>query len=111
MTLYERPDDRNKWNILNQNLKEADYIIIASNRLYTPLTRLRDCDTYKFCYPYTAKYYDDLFTESNGFYKVAEFTSYPNLKIGPWSLEIVDDHADESFTVYDHPKIMIFKKG
>jgi len=41
---------------------------------------------------------------------VAEFTSYPHIKIGSKQLEIIDDKADESFTVYDHPKIMIFKK-
>ncbi|MBI4226309.1 hypothetical protein HY612_04315 [Candidatus Roizmanbacteria bacterium] len=44
------------------------------------------------------------------FKKVAEFAVYPKLEIGNWKLEIRDDVADESFTVYDHPKILIFKK-
>ncbi|MFH1832755.1 MAG: glycosyltransferase family 39 protein [Candidatus Levyibacteriota bacterium] len=54
------------------------------------------------------------------FQKVAEFTSYPTLEtrnlpvlrslgVGG-KLEIDDSSADESFTVYDHPKIIIFKK-
>jgi hypothetical protein len=111
MTLYDRPDDDVKWNRLANNLNQADYIIIASNRLYTPLQRLNDCDKYLFCFPETDKYYKKLLNNGSQFKKVAEFTSYPNIQIGSLKLEIIDDPADESFTVYDHPKIMIFRKG
>ncbi len=83
---------------------------------------MADCKKYRFCYPLTAEYYKRLFdnqnvemtrrdtSTSNRFKKVAEFTAYPELKIGDWKFQIKDDKADESFTVYDHPKIMIFKK-
>lgn len=111
LTLYDTPDDEYKWNRMQQKLDTTDYIIIASNRLYTPLQRLVDCDRYRSCYPITANYYNNLFKENLGFKKVAEFTSYPHLKIGNWELKMNDDNADESFTVYDHPKIMIFKKN
>lgn len=110
MTLYERPDNDMKWTVLNEKLTRTDYIIIASNRLYVPLQRLHDCEKYLACYPKTAEYYQKLFAGELGFTKVAEFTSYPRLPIGPWTFEIIDDEADESFTVYDHPKIMIFRK-
>ncbi|MDO9028464.1 MAG: glycosyltransferase family 39 protein, partial [Candidatus Roizmanbacteria bacterium] len=37
LTLYDQPDDKIKWKILNEKLEKTDYIIIASNRLYIPL--------------------------------------------------------------------------
>lgn len=106
MTLYDQPDDERKWGLLNEKLKRTDYIILASNRLYTPLPKLADCTKYMFCFPRTATYYKKLFSGELGFEKVAEFTAYPHL--GPITLN--DDSADESFTVYEHPKIIIFKK-
>ncbi len=111
MTLYELPDNTYKWQLLNDKLQSADYIILASNRLYVPLQRLNNCSKYDVCYPLTATYYQELFAGRRGFTKVAEFTSYPRMRIGTRMLQLVDDEADESFTVYDHPKIMIFKKN
>jgi len=110
MTLYDIPDDARKWEILQEKLSRSDYIIIASNRLYTPLQRLQECGAHGRCYPRTAHYYRTLFSETGGFTKVAEFTSYPRIELFNKVYAINDDHADESFTVYDHPKIMIFKR-
>ena len=131
MPMYEPDTSEQKWEIVNSNLEKADYIIIASNRLYTPLMKLTDCQNLPphRCYPKTAEYYQKLFNASLGFTKVAEFSSFPQLSIFPdssnrgsstptlcvecrdnYQLSINDSSADESFTVYDHPKIMIFKK-
>jgi hypothetical protein len=110
MPMYEPDNSLFKWQRVQKNLREADYLILASNRLYVPLTKLADCSKYRVCYPRTAQYYSDLFSGKLGFKKIAEFTSYPLLKIGNWKLEIKDDTADESFTVYDHPKVIIFRK-
>ncbi|NMB84263.1 hypothetical protein GYA28_03145 [Candidatus Roizmanbacteria bacterium] len=112
LNLYDRPDDaKNKWLDVEKKLSESDYLIIASNRLYTPLIKLGDCQRYQPCYPKTKEYYDKLFSGKLGFEKIAEFVAYPYLNLGPWRWQIKDDWADESFTVYDHPKIMIFKKS
>ena len=111
LELYN-PDTPEKWMKINEQLNRTDYIVIASNRLYVPLQKMTDCNTlpeYR-CYPETADYYQRLFNEEESFHKVAEFTSFPQLGIGNWKLEIRDEGADESFTVYDHPKVMIFKK-
>ncbi|KUK83980.1 MAG: tetratricopeptide TPR_4 [Microgenomates bacterium 39_6] len=108
LPLYNLPDDDQKKREISQSLEEVNYLILASNRLYDPLTRLRDCDKYKKCYPITAQYYNDLFSGELTFAKVAEFTNYPTIPF--FNISIIDDRADESFTVYDHPKIMIFKK-
>jgi hypothetical protein len=110
LTLYDIPDDHIKWSILNQKLKESDYLIIASNRLYIPLQKLSDCSQYKKCYPLTAQYYQTLFSGKLGYKKVAEFSSYPGISFGSFVFTIPDDLADESFTVYDHPKIMIYQR-
>ncbi|HNQ31253.1 MAG TPA: phospholipid carrier-dependent glycosyltransferase [Candidatus Woesebacteria bacterium] len=105
MTIYELPDNEAKWQVLMQKLDRSDYVVLASNRLYTPLPKLADCGQFKVCYPRTTTYYQKLFSGELGFVLHKEFTAYPRL--GPW--EIRDDEADESFTVYDHPKVMIFK--
>ena len=99
MNLHE-PDDTVKLDNLRKWVGSADYIIISSNRMYGWLPRLADR------FPITQRYYDLLFSESLGYQKVAEFTSYPRL--GPWVLN--DDHSDESFTVYDHPKVLIYRR-
>ena len=108
LPLYEIPDDRTKWEGVVASLIRADYIILASNRLYTPLQKLNDCKKFKKCYPLTSQYYGDLFSGRLKFKKIAEFTSYPTLPI--LGIQFPDQSADESFTVYDHPKISIFKK-
>lgn len=122
------PDTEEKWLLMNSKINQVDYIIMSSNRLYGALP------TFPNRYSKTIKYYQDLFSESLGFKKVAEFTSRPNLPIpflhlcltppffdyGGISKSIqecpdqgitfVDDYADETWTVYDHPKVIIFKK-
>jgi hypothetical protein len=73
-----------------------------------PLQKLNACAKFEKCYPLTNQYYKDLFSGQLGFEKIAEFTSYPTIPF--INVQIKDDSADESFTVYDHPKIIIFKK-
>lgn len=107
--LYD-PDTPDKWRLVENQLAQTDYIIIASNRLYTPLQKLTHCENLPFerCYPQTARYYQKLFNGQLGFEKVAEFANYPTVPLV--NIQIDDQSADESFTVYDHPKVMIFQK-
>lgn len=109
LPLYE-PDIKQKWDEINQTLSQTDYIIVASNRLYVPLMKLTDCSNLPAhrCYLRTSLYYKELFEETSGFKKIAEFTSFPTIPFT--SISFNDQSADESFTVYDHPKIMIFQK-
>ncbi len=112
LPLYES-DTPQKWAGINQQLAQTDYIIIASNRLYVPLMKMTDCKKLPpgRCYVQTTQYYNNLFGGSLGFQKVAEFSIYPSLILNHSSFIINDSSADESFTVYDHPKVMIFKKN
>ncbi|MCG2768639.1 MAG: DUF2298 domain-containing protein, partial [Anaerolineae bacterium] len=81
-------------------LEQTDYIFLTSNRLYESIPRL------PMRFPMTTEYYRLLFAEELGFRRVQTFTSRPQL----WGIEINDDQAEESFTVYDHPKVIIFQK-
>lgn len=105
-------DSEEKWQRINEQLQRSDYIILASNRLYTPLQKLTDCQKLPpgKCYPRTAQYYKDLFAGNLEFKKVKEFVSFPTFGIGDLKFEINDEGADEAFTVYDHPKVIIFQK-
>lgn len=98
LTIYE-PDNEDKLSYYIQKLSQGDYIILSSRRLYGTLINLPDK------YPLTSKYYQLLFSGHLGYEKVAEFTSYPSL----FGLEVNDDASEETFQVYDHPKVIIFK--
>ncbi len=106
-----------------QGLAQADYVVIASQRLYGAIGRLPGR------YPLAAAYYRLLFSEQLGFRLAHVEAGYPQL--GP--LALVDEpfdgtvlprpvlpqpaplalslgRADESYSVYDHPRVMIFRK-
>ena len=104
-------------------LDEADILITASNRLYASIPRLPER------YPLTIEYYRALFAGELGFELVADFSSYPAL--GPLQfpdqetpfdlmapsyryqtapLRLVLPPAEEAFSVYDHPRVLIFRK-
>jgi hypothetical protein len=120
------PDDDDKLDRLVTSLDQADYIVLASQRLYGTVGRLPER------YPLSSAYYRLLFAEELGFRLVDVRTSYPRL--GP--LAIVDEplagtalpqpqllasqrpaplmfsggRADESYAVYDHPRTLVFAK-
>jgi YYY domain-containing protein len=99
LPLYN-PDSARKVSELVTELQKADWVAITSNRLYASITRVPDV------FPMSTAYYRALFDGRLGFERVAEFTSYPSL--GP--LVIPDDAAEETFTVYDHPRVLLFRK-
>lgn len=127
LNLYDAESEE-KWQKINELLGRADYIVVSSNRLYGSIL------TIPYAYPETSAYYQSLFDGSLGYSKVAEFTSRPTIPLAFVSaclalpgdsygyianltqechgqgIQIVDDYTDESFTVYDHPKVIIFKR-
>ncbi len=122
------PDTPQKWSLMSQHLASVDYIILSSNRLYGSIMTVPEK------YPTTNQFYKSLFDGSLGFTPIAQFTSRPNIPIPGLKLcltppndaygylarsiqdcplsgiSFVDDYADENFTVFDHPKVIIFKK-
>jgi YYY domain-containing protein len=101
-------------------LDQADYIFISSNRQWGTVPRVPER------YPLSTAYYRLLigcpqekdviwcynvaqpgkFQGQLGFELVQVFESFPNL--GNWRIN--DQFAEEAFTVYDHPKVLIFRK-
>lgn len=110
LPMYD-PDTPEKWLTINNMLARSNYIIISSNRAYVPLQKLTNCKKLpeNRCYPLTAAFYSQLFKGELNFHKVAEFSMKPVIPF--LNIPINDQRADESFTVYDHPTVMIFQKN
>ncbi len=119
------PDSQLKWQDMRTKLANTDYLILSSNRLYGSIVGSGQ-------YPETTQFYSDLFSGKLGFTLHSQFSSRPNLPL-PFihtcinlpkvysqaaaplqdcplpGVSFVDDYLDESWTVYDHPKVLIFK--
>ena len=94
------PDTPRKVEELVDALSKSDWVAVTSGRVYMNVTRIPSV------YPMSIAYYRALFDGSLGFERVGDFTSYPSL--GP--LRFSDDGAEEQFTVYDHPRVLLFRK-
>ena len=58
-------------------------------------------------YPATNRYYELLETGELGFERVATFKVHPTFL----GISVDDSSSEESFTVYDHPEVRIYKKS
>lgn len=114
-------DNAEKLMRFTSTLNQSDYIFISSNRQWGTTTRVPER------YPLTIAYYRNLlgcpadkeiiwcynvakpgmFQGNLGFELVQVFESFPSL--GNWTIN--DQFAEEAFTVYDHPKVLIFRKS
>lgn len=103
LDLYE-PDSVAKWRLLAKKLHHLDYIVLSSNRLHANLSKVPEL------YPITSRYYRLLMANKLGFRKIKEFHVFPTLGFGKYKLEFNDQWAEESFTVYDHPQVLVYHK-
>lgn len=123
MPVYNE-DDPAKLEVLLDGLDEADYLVLNSNRHYGSVARL------PWRFPITNAYYRALMGGELGFELVADFHRFP--RIGPFmfndqempqrlqrspqtdgsppGIEVPYPPAEEAFSVYDHPRVLIFKK-
>lgn len=81
-------------------LDAADYVVISSNRVRDSVVRLERE------YPATIRYYQLLDSGELGFREVARFSTRPSFL----GISLDDSAAEESFTVYDHPEVVIYQK-
>ncbi|MDH5606523.1 MAG: glycosyltransferase family 39 protein, partial [Anaerolineae bacterium] len=114
-------DNLSKLDHMLEILKAADYVTISSSRQWASTPRIPER------YPLVSAYYRALlgcpdersiewcynvaevgtFKGQLGFELVKVFTSNPSIG----ALQINDQFSEEAFTVYDHPKVFIFKKS
>jgi len=123
---FHQPEDEAKLDLLLTGLEDSDYVVLSSDRLYVTISRL------PACYPVSSRYYQELFAGNLGYELVFTTAVYPQIA----GITLLDDpreslplatppllaanrpqgcvidlgRADESFTVYDHPQPLIFKK-
>ena len=124
LRLYEG-DTPQKIQELARELANGDYLVLFSQRLYGTIPRLPER------YPLTSNYYEELFSGILG-YELVRFESAGPRLLGvgleedtfarsdipepellrayrPAPLTLSMGFADESFSVYDHPKVMVFQ--
>ena len=99
LPMYE-PDTPTKVETLLDSLDVADYVILSSNRLLVSIPRN------PINYPVSSRYYELLLAEELGFRRLRSFTSYPRL----FGVEFPDHSTEESWSSYDHPRVLIFEK-
>lgn len=92
-------------------LTRADYILIPSRRVYA--TAGRHPDTF----PRAHRYYEALFSGELGFELIHTSEHKPCLlpprlpqSVRIFGCPINDDHAEETFAVFDHPTVLIYEK-
>ena len=93
-------DTPEKYVFLRQRLREADYVIYSSQHVYRSVNELPER------YPMTIRYYELMLGEQLGFVHAADFTSPPRLL----GLTFPDQEADNSWSIFDHPRVSIFAK-
>ncbi|MBT3943058.1 MAG: hypothetical protein HOF43_10125 [Chloroflexi bacterium] len=124
LPLYNH-DSLVKLNEVSNSLSDADYLVIFSNRLYGTIPRLPER------YPFTTVYFEKLFGGELGYelaYTDNRETSFlgigydadrlsrvdlprPDGFDAPSGLNVSLGWADESFTVYDHTRPMVFRNS
>lgn len=102
---YDLDQDAKSQQELSEHLTNADYIIVPSRRVFAN----HGCEKVqnsKIC-----QYYRKLFNGELGFKKEAEFSSYPKIVLsGKTLIEFPDEEAEETWTVFDHPVVRIYKR-
>ncbi len=124
LELYN-PDSVAKFDQITETLESSNYLVLFSNRLYGTIPRLPER------YPMSSEYYERLFDGSLG-YELVYADTRPVQSLGvtyredqftrvnfdpPVGFEqpdgtlltVAPGWADESFSVYDHPQVLIFE--
>lgn len=96
---YEE-DTAEKYETMKAKLREANYVVYSSKRIYDSVDELPER------YPMTIRYYQAMWSGELGYELVQEVTSPPRL----FGFVFDDRHADESWSLYDHAQVSIFKK-
>lgn len=94
-------EDAQKTEELEKKIKEADYFLSPSRRIFTNYPRLPNE------FPKTARFYQQLFSGELGFVPIKEFHPFGFLGELLLGSDLI---SEETWTVFDHPTIRLFKK-
>ncbi len=98
--IYKEPDNEQRAAAMAEILEWGDIVVLSSRKHYGSVTRVPNR------YPVSTNFYKLLFDERLGYQHVRTYDNPPAL----WRLKFRDDTADESFRVYEHPRVDIFVK-
>jgi len=96
---FYEPDGPAKVARLAREAAAADFVALQTKRLYGATTQAHAR------FPLTSNFFYLLFAGDLGYEILVDFTSRPTLL----GVELPSELADESFSVYDHPKVLIFR--
>ncbi len=100
---YDLNQKTNSASLLASALEEADYILIPSRRIFA--------NHYSPEFPVIEKYYQKLFSDNLGFVHLKTFSAFPRLSLREFPLLVLpDEYAEETWSVFDHPVVRIYKK-
>ncbi len=94
-------DGPGKISRLAARLSGADVLVLQTKRLYGAISQAHDR------FPLTDRLFRHLFAGDLGFELVKDFSSPPGLL----GVRLPTELADESFSVYDHPKALVFRNS
>lgn len=111
---------------LEEKFTNADYVIVPSRRIFANFTCIDPesgykskakgyhntrCEELQKQYPKLNAYYSRLFSPDSPFKLEKVITSYPKISLfGTTLLEFPDEVAEETWTVFDHPVIRVYKR-
>ena len=101
---YDLDENPKVFQKLLDELEKSDYIFIPSRRIFANHLRIHEK------YRLIAKYYQLLFSGKLGFKEIKTINPFPKFTIYNLQFSISDEVAEETFTVFDHPVIRIYKK-
>lgn len=97
------PESTAKHTQIENALRVADFYIFPNNRTYGAIIPL------EYDFPVTSQVLKDILDGSNSYVPIAKFTRNPSIKIGSFEYTFNDEWAEEAFTVYDHPTVIILQ--
>jgi hypothetical protein len=102
------PDTSQKWQKMRELLNKGDYYVLSSNRGWGSIPTVPDR------YPLMSRFYQALLSENCQEQKKMIGVCYKKIKtFEPYYYKFIkypNSWVEETFTVYDHPTVMIYKK-
>ncbi len=99
-----REDTPDKWKEMNAFFAQSEYYVLSSNRAWGSISRVPEK------YPQMAQFYQQLFSNKTPYKLQTVITSYPGFEYLGLPIVFPDYWAEETFSVYDHPEVYIFKR-